>query len=140
MVSGSSPLGYLRSLRVCVFFIPMMSGLVLAMGGRRFNGAYINPQSLTEMQPLMLPLFAGTAIIIFILGSIRPTTPMLGRMLAICVTYVLALVAFWCGVIYSLAGASVLWAFAGFVLAILAVTKVSLGRLASDVSGAWTWW
>ena len=67
MVSGSSPLGYLRSLRTVVFFIPLMTGLVLGMGGRRFNGAFINPESLTEMRPLMLPE-DGQGLVVAVFG------------------------------------------------------------------------
>jgi len=37
-----------------------------------------------------------------------------------------------------LAGASPIWAVAGFVLAVATVRALSLGRLASDVSEAWS--
>ncbi len=138
MVNSRSPLGYLRALRFLTFFLPLMSLLVLAMGGRRFNGAFVNPASLGEMRSLMLPLFAGTAIVVMIIGSsVKPETPIAGRYIAICLTYLMALVSFWFGVIYSLAGASALWGCAGFALAIFAVVRVSLNRLASDVSTQW---
>lgn len=138
MAWGRSPLGYLRSLRAAVFFVPLMTLLVLGMGGRRFGGAFVNPESVVEMRPLMLPLFAGTTIIVIIFGTaLNPKTALLVRYAAICLAYLMALISFWFGVIYALAGAPAVWGAAGFALAIFAVVRVSLGRLATDVSGEW---
>jgi hypothetical protein len=137
MVHGRSPLGYLRGLRAIMFFIPLMTLLTLGMGGRRFNGAFINPDSLGEIKPIIVPLFIATAVLVALAARMKPESNRVGRYVMICLAYLVTMVTFWFAAAYSLAGASWGWTVAGFVAAVVAAKAVSLARLAHDVSTDW---
>jgi hypothetical protein len=136
MAHGRSPLGYLERLRVLVFVLPLLTAIALVIGGRKDHGAFINPQSLAEIEPAIIPLMLAAAAATFASGlMLGPQSPLPMRYFAIAVTYVLALVSLWVATVYWLAGASPLWPFAGLALAIGAVRMVSLARFAHDVRG-----
>lgn len=136
-VHGRSMLGYLRTLRIMMFSLPIASLILLMMPGRRFNGAYINPESLGQAQPYVAPFLLGAALLAVVAAMLKPESPKGLRMLMIVLSYFATLAAFMLAVIYSLAGASWGWTIAGFALALATRRLVSLARLAPDASPRW---
>src|SRR6202008_674721 len=122
-------------LRVLVFFIPLMTLVTLALGGRKPHGGFIDPRSLGELGPVIVPLMLTAAAAAFATGMLlSPQSARPLRYFSIAVTYVLALAGFWAAVVYWLAGGRPAWLVAGLSLAIGSVKLASLSRLAHDVS------
>jgi hypothetical protein len=136
LVHGRSPLGYLRRLRAAVIAIPILSFVSLAIAGRRYEGgAVVDPGNGAFVQPILVPLWALTILVVSAINMrLTPGSPMVLRYISICVAYVLALATSWVSLVYSLAGASPLWAIAGYILAIATLGVVPLSRYATDVS------
>lgn len=139
-VHGRSPLGYLRRLRASIIVIPLLTLAALTVTGRRsqFDGAFINPESRAELEPVLPKLWIATVIALLAIRLfVSPTALRPVRYVLICAAYLLALATCMASLIFTLAGGAATWAVAGYALAIAAVTVVSLNRFAHDVSPHW---
>jgi hypothetical protein len=135
-VHGRSPLGYLRRLRGAVIAIPILTFAALAGAGRRYaGGAFIDPESAAIVKPSLVPLWAATVLVLLLIRiRLASDSSVVARYICICVAYLLALATSWTSLVYSLTGASPLWGIAGYILAIMALSVVSLSRYAVGVS------
>lgn len=131
---GRSPRGRVETSRAGVLVTPWLALVSLTIGGRRFDGQFINPVSLTELAPVVPPLFLGSVVVTLVARLLlTPTSPARTRVSGMVFTYIVAWVASLAGLFYSLAGAHPGWAIGGYGLLVAAVNLVSLGRLGGDL-------
>jgi len=130
-----TPLGRLRRLQGAVIGVPILSAAALGVGGRRFGDAYIDPRYLGPLGSLVPPLLIATiAVAWFIRARVSPEAPRTRRVLLIFAAYSLALVAASLSVAYSMAGASDAWGVVGYLLGIVVIGVVPLGKYAPDIA------